>query len=69
MFYYVMMYLGMASPKRLPVVIVGHRRYFFDQKLAQLRCVDCPSDYIDLSEFEVGALNFRFVASELNPSG
>ena len=60
--------LGVASPKRLPVVIVGHRKYFFDQKLAQLRCVDCPSDYIELSELEVGALNFRFVASELNSS-
>ncbi len=64
-----MMYLGVVSPKRLRVVIVGHRKYFFDQRLAQLRCVDCPSDYIELSEFEVGALNFRFTASELNSSG
>lgn len=57
----------MVSPERLPIVVVGHRRYFFDQRLGQLRCVDCPSDYMELSELEAGALTFRLVASGTQP--
>lgn len=61
-------YPNVASPSRLPVVIVGNRGYYFDQKLAQLRRVDCPFDYIELSEAEVGFLNFRLVVSNLSSS-
>ncbi len=56
----------MTSPRELPTVFVGSRRYFFDQSLAQLRRVDCPSDFIDLSDLETGALIFRLTVSELS---
>ena len=64
-----MIYLGVTFPKRLPVVNVGNHRYFFDQKLGQLRRVDCPLDYIEFSDDEIGVLEFRLIVSELSQSG
>ena len=62
-------YLGVTSPWRLMVVTVGNRRYFFYQRLGQLRRVDCPLDYIEFSDDEIGVLEFRLIVSELSQSG
>ena len=67
--YFVAPYLDVAPPRMLPVIIVGNNRYYFDQKLAQLRRVDCPFEYIELSDDEVGAFEFRVIVSGLSQSG
>lgn len=58
----------MSSPKRLPVIYLGNRQYFFDRKLAQLRCVDRPSQRVDLSDLEEGILEFMLIISEISGS-
>ncbi|VVB76105.1 Uncharacterised protein [uncultured archaeon] len=34
-------------PRMLPIVQVGNKRYFLDERLKQLRNVKNPYDYID----------------------
>lgn len=39
--------------KMLPIIKENGKRYFFDERLRQLRNIKNPHDYIDLNEFEV----------------
>lgn len=56
----------MASPRILPVVIVRKKQYYFDLRLGQLRNVNGPHKFLDLSEEESAAIQFRFDA-DLEP--
>ncbi len=49
----------MAPPRRLPLIILGTKRYYFDGRLFQLRNVDFPHDVFDLTYDEAEAIRFR----------
>ncbi len=44
------------KPNRLPVVRWRDRDCFFDERLKQLRAVDNPHDFVELSDEEVAAI-------------
>jgi hypothetical protein len=44
--------MSVMSPRRLPVVNLDGEAYFFDFRLSQLRKVDEPHKFIDLSSSE-----------------
>ena len=54
----------MAPPRKLPILAFGKRKYYFDLKLWQLRKVDDPNDFIDLSDLEAVVMLFRNPADE-----
>jgi len=37
----------------LPIVFVNGKRYYFDMKLKQIRNVDNPHDFIDLTDWDI----------------
>jgi len=44
--------MSIMSPRRLPVINLDGEAYFFDFRLSQLRKVDEPHEFIDLSPSE-----------------
>jgi len=44
--------MSTMSPRKLPVVNLDSEAYFFDFRLSQLRKVDKPHEFIDLSSSE-----------------
>ena len=38
---------------RLPIVTYEHKRWFFDERLSQIRNVKNPHEWIDLDEIEM----------------
>jgi hypothetical protein len=54
-----------VAPRRLPEIVLDGKRYYFDRRLDQLRNVDCPHDFVDLSADEIDAFAFRLEIMEL----
>lgn len=48
----------MNGPSRLPTVLVEGIWFFFDERLSQLRNVENPHDFIDLSTTERDAIRY-----------
>jgi len=55
-------YRVVASPRMLPVLIVKKEQYYFDLRLGQLRNVNYPNRFLDLSKEERAAIQFRLEA-------
>ena len=51
-------------PRRLQVTKIDAKWYFFDYRLCQLRSVDDPHDFIELSSHETVLIGFRFAVAD-----
>jgi hypothetical protein len=51
----------------LPIIKRGRKKYYFDARLKQLRNVNNPHDFIDLTDAECIAISWKAKPQNLNP--
>lgn len=49
---------------RLPIIAVGNRRFYFDEKLSQIRNVSNAYEFYDLDKYEIMAIQNKFFEFE-----
>ena len=54
----------MNKPKQLPIIIVGKKKYFLDEKLMELRNVNNPHDRLDYMPITCGNCGAEMSESE-----